>query len=239
MLLLKVFAAFCAAEKTLEKKPLWGFGFGVVDPFSGVGVNGADVIFDNLLGPNGPNADEVDRTLRCEIMFPEGDVMTLGFDDDGSDDPRSRLLAKRGVLESVGVGGVFTIIGAVSPWGGVCGTALVSIGWTLFVPVRGRSGEEFNDGCGDCLSGNIAPILDATLPRLSAVFFSFCNCSTAAALRSGLGVGLGPRRAGLRASFNLRPGEGDRFCDPSVGVLRVVEEMSVGADSGEARLSDV
>lgn len=69
-----------------------------------------------------------------------------------------------------------------------------------------------------CFSGNIAPILDTTLPRLlSAELFSVCNCSTAAppALRSGLGVGIGiglvPRFPGLKASFNLRPGEGDRF----------------------------
>jgi hypothetical protein len=123
MLLLKVFAAFCAAEKTLEKKPPWGLG--VIEPFSGVGVSGAEVMFDNLLGPN---ADEVDRTLRCDIMFPEGEVMTFGFDAAGSDDPRSRLFANRGILESVGVGGVFTIIGAVSPSGGVCGLAVVSIG---------------------------------------------------------------------------------------------------------------
>jgi hypothetical protein len=120
--LLKVFAAFCAAEKTLEKKPLCVFG--VVDPFSGVGVNGAEVIFDNLLCPN----DVPDFTLRCDIMFPDGEVMTLGLDVTGSDDPRFRLSTKRGVLESVGVGGVFTIIGAVSLGGGVCGTAAVSIG---------------------------------------------------------------------------------------------------------------
>lgn len=95
-----------------------------MDPFSRVGVNGADVILDNLLGPN----DVPDFTLRCDIMFPDGDVMTFGLDVTGSDDPRSRLLAKRGVLESVGVGGVLTIIGAASLAGGVCGTALVSIG---------------------------------------------------------------------------------------------------------------
>lgn len=122
ILLLKVFAAFCAAENTLEKKPVWLFG--VVDPFSGVGVNGADVMFDNLLGPN----DVPDFTLRCDIMFPDGEVMTFGLDVTGSDDPRVRLSPKRGVLESVGVGGVFTIIGAVSPGGGVCGTAVVSMG---------------------------------------------------------------------------------------------------------------
>lgn len=70
MLLLKVLAAFCAAEKTEEKKPLPG----VVEPFSGVGVNGADIMLESLLGPKVPDPD---RTLRCDIMFPEGEVTTL------------------------------------------------------------------------------------------------------------------------------------------------------------------
>lgn len=58
MLLLKVFAAFCAAENTVEKKPP---DPGVIEPFSGVGVKGADVILDNLLGPR---VADPDRILR-------------------------------------------------------------------------------------------------------------------------------------------------------------------------------
>jgi hypothetical protein len=193
----------------------------VGNPFSGVGVNGADVMFESLLGPN---VVDPDFALRCDIIFPDAEVTTLGLDVTGSEEPRSRLFGKRGTLESVGVGGVFTIIGAISLEGGVRGAALVSIGWILAEAVRGRSGEELVEigSGGGCLSGNIAPILDATLPRLlSAEFFSFsfsfslsfCNCSSPAppAFRSGLGVGLVPRRPGLKASFNLRPGEGDRL----------------------------
>ena len=73
ILLLNVFAAFCAAEKTVEKNPPCWLGLG----FSGVGVNGADVIFDNLLGPR---VTDPDLTLRCDIMLPDGDVTTLGFE---------------------------------------------------------------------------------------------------------------------------------------------------------------
>jgi len=165
-------------------------------------------MLDNLLGPNA-NADDPDLTLRCDIIFPEGEVMTLGFVVMGSDEPRLRLSGNRGTLESVGVGGVLTIMGAMSPGGGVCGAACVSIGCGVFA-VRGRSGEEFVDGSGDCLSGNIAPILDATLPRLlSGMFFSFtCN---SAPPPSRLLLGLVARRPGRKASFNLLPGEGDRF----------------------------
>jgi hypothetical protein len=54
--------------------------------------------------------------------------MTFGFEETGSEAPRSRTDSKRGELVSVGVGGVFTIRGAMfSPGGGVCGEALVSI----------------------------------------------------------------------------------------------------------------
>lgn len=41
ILLLNVFAAFCAAEKTDEKNPDWPWP-GATAPFSGDGVNGAD-----------------------------------------------------------------------------------------------------------------------------------------------------------------------------------------------------
>lgn len=217
MLLLSVFAAFCAADRTLEKKPPWLL-LGVAEPFSGVGVRGADVIFDNLLGPKVADPDLI---LRCEIIFPDREVMTLGLElvALGSEAPRSRLFtAKRGDPGSVGVGGVFTIIGAGSTdpgggGGGVRGGGLsVTIGFGL--AVRGRSGDDEADP-GDDFSGKIEPSLDATLPRLlSAALFSFCNCSAPLppAWCSELGeVGLVPRFPGRKASFNLRPGDGERF----------------------------
>lgn len=127
----------------------------------------------------------------------------------GSEVPRSRFtFAKRGEPESVGVGGVATIMGAGSPGGGgggVDGALLVLMGDSF--PVRGRSGEDVTEFD---LSGKIPPSLEATLLRLlSAALLSFCNCSSPSP--SGLVLGLGPRLPGLRASFSLRPGEGDRF----------------------------
>jgi hypothetical protein len=54
--------------------------------------------------------------------------MTLEFEVAGSEDPRSRRVSKCGELCSVGVGGVFTIRGAVfSAGGGVCGEVFVSM----------------------------------------------------------------------------------------------------------------
>jgi len=195
----------------------------------------------------GPNVDP-DLIRRCDIMFPDGDVTTFGFKT-GSEEPRSRCVAgenSRGWL-SVGVGGVFTIVGAGSPGGGGGGVegTLVFKGRGVF-PVRGRSGEEFAESpdacCGDCviLSGNMDPILDATLPLLlsdGAFSFSLGNWSPPPLL-SGLDCGLGARFPGRSAFFNLRAGDGDRFWDESVGARRVFA-MNVGSDSEEARLSDL
>ena len=75
MLVVREFAAFCAAENTVLKKPV--LLDGVTDLFSGVGVRGADVMLESLLGPK---AVDVDLTRRCDIIFPEGDVMTFGLE---------------------------------------------------------------------------------------------------------------------------------------------------------------
>lgn len=102
--------------------------------------------------------------------------------------------------------------------------------------MRGRSGEFVTDtGRGDdCLSENIEPTLDATLPRLpSPPLPSFLRTPTPPGLRSGLRLGLDPRR-GLKTSFILPTGDGDRFCDPFVGVRRDLSN-SDGADSRAAR----
>jgi hypothetical protein len=215
MLVLRVFAAFWAAEKTDEKNPP---ALGVVEPFSGVGVNGADVIFDNLLGPS---AAELDLTRRCDIIFPEGEVTTFAFLAVGSEFTLSRPELNRFSPKSVGVGGVLTIVGALerSLGGGVCGVAFVSMDWGL--ECSGLSGDEFPElVCCPCLSN----ILDTTLPRL----LLFPRFSLDAApdplpptFRSGLPLGLAPRR-GLKASFNLPTGDGDRRCELSGGARRLL-----------------
>lgn len=104
--------------------------------------------------------------------------------------------------------------------------------------MRGRSGEFVADtGKGDdCLSENIEPTLDATLPRLpSPPPPSFLRTATPPGFRSGLRLGLDPRR-GLKTSFILPTGEGDRFWDPFVGARSDLSN-SDGADSEVARTS--
>ena len=84
ILFVNVFAAFCAAENTDEKKPVCCCVFpGVIDPFSGVGVRGADVILESLLGPIFPLASDPERMRRWEIIFPDGEVTTFGFEVTG------------------------------------------------------------------------------------------------------------------------------------------------------------
>lgn len=83
----------------------------------------------------------------------------------------------------------------------------------------------------------MAPILDATLPRLlsdEACSLSRCNCEALPPL-SGLDWGLSARFPGRNASFNLRAGDGDLCCDPSVGARS--EFFVCVAESGEARMS--
>lgn len=84
----------------MEKKPPW---LGDETPFSGIGVIGAVVIFESLLGPR--DADE-DLILRCEIIFPEGEVTTLESEEVGRACGEKRL-----EVWSVGVGGVLVIVG--------------------------------------------------------------------------------------------------------------------------------
>lgn len=194
------------------------------------------MIFESLLGPR---AAEFDLTLRCDIMFPEGDVTTLELDDGtGSELPLSRLEEKRPAWSSVGVGGVLTINGAVvSPEGGVCGLACVSMGWGTF-EFRGGSDEKLTGpNCWPCFSN----ILDTTLPRLLCPVLSFaCTGGTPtvpvsrSGLRLGLGSGLTPRRA-FSFSRNLPTGEGDRFWDLSLGA-RSLSEAEDEAESEAATM---
>jgi hypothetical protein len=65
-----------------------------------------------------------DLTRRCDIMFPEGDTTTLGFDcEETWRDPSFELAESVGddAFASVGVGGVTSVVGASTRFGGVAG----------------------------------------------------------------------------------------------------------------------
>ena len=109
--------------------------------------------------------------------------------------------------------------------------------------ICGLSGDDVVDGDlpgGKCLSERMEPTLTLMrLPRLESAPPSFVlNEDSAApafpALRSGLVLALDPR-LGLKTSFNLPTGDGDRFCR-SAGARRLFDETP-GFDSEEARLS--
>lgn len=108
----KLLAAFCATEKTFEKKLFPG-----VAGFSGVGVSGGKVVLDSLLGPMF-DADP-DRARRCDNVTPEGDAVVFGMDLREAGEPRPALPLRED--ESVGVGGVLTMTGPADSEGGVRG----------------------------------------------------------------------------------------------------------------------
>jgi hypothetical protein len=121
---LRVLAAFCAAENTDEKKPLGDWGETAVPPgvfaSSSVGVNGAETEFESLLG-----GFAAERARRCDIIFPEGETTTLDF---GCEEPWLELaveLAGEAGLASVGVGGVTSVVGASTVFGGVAGSCVM------------------------------------------------------------------------------------------------------------------
>ena len=126
MVVLKVFAAFWAAEKTDEKKPLGDWGGYAVPPgvfaSSMCGVSGAVMEFESLLG-----GFVAERTRRCDIMFPEGDTTTFGFDWDVpcfAPDLKLNVDPVGEGFPSVGVGGVTNVVGVSPALGGVAGIGI-------------------------------------------------------------------------------------------------------------------
>jgi hypothetical protein len=118
-------AAFWAAENTDEKNPLAGRAVppGVLIS-SSVGVRGADMELESLLG-----GFVAERTRLCDIMFPEGDTTTFGFDCDGvCFVPVFEFAVEPvgdGGFASVGVGGVTKVVGASTTFGGVTGVKVM------------------------------------------------------------------------------------------------------------------
>ena len=86
IVLVRVLVMFCAAEKTEEKKPppaepdddVRAVPPGVLLS-SAIGVIGAGMACDNLLGIIEP---ESDRTRRCDIIFPEADTVMFEFTEE-------------------------------------------------------------------------------------------------------------------------------------------------------------
>ena len=136
MVLLRVLAVFCTAE-IIDVKKLDAELPGVVGMVSGVGVRGALVMVESLLGPM--LADR-DRPRRCAIIVPFGDALNSGAAGAGAavaglSVPCFCRLNPSAKSRSVGVGGVFTMVGVpASPLGGVRGGVEVSI----FCPLERR-----------------------------------------------------------------------------------------------------
>ena len=66
-----------------------------------------------------------ERTRLCDIMFPEGETVTLGFDCEVLCFTLSLELVENvgeDAFPSVGVGGVMKVVGASARFGGVAGS---------------------------------------------------------------------------------------------------------------------
>lgn len=85
-----------------------------------MGVSGADMEFESLLG-----GLVAERARRCDIMFPEGETITFGFDCEEPCFVTDFELAVDPVgdagFASVGVGGVTRVVGVSTRFGGVAG----------------------------------------------------------------------------------------------------------------------
>jgi hypothetical protein len=143
MVVLNVVAAFWAAENTEEKKPLGDWEATAVPPgvltSSIVGVNGAEIEFESLLG-----GFVEERARRCDIIFPDGETTTLGFDCVApcfalAFELLVELAGDAGGFASVGVGGVTSVVGASARFGGVAGICVI----ILFGAVEGRFGVDW------------------------------------------------------------------------------------------------
>lgn len=232
-LLLNVFAAFWAAEIIDEKKPLFVGG----GPFSGVGVKGASVKLESLLGPM--LFPEPDLMRRCDLELPDGDTVMLGMVG------RSVLPARpldpwRACVRPGGVGGVLTMAGAAwSPEGGVRGGAGISPGVLPF-RLDGLSEEATSGSLG--LKGAKGVVLEgsaATSTSASASWVVESEWSDFWLFTLGLALGL---RLARKTPLNLSAGDLERpvdwFDGGSKAVLLVDSRRGAESVVLSPRLSD-
>jgi hypothetical protein len=174
---------------------------------SGWGVNGTVMDWDSLLGGL---VDE--RTRLCEIMFPDGDTVTLelGCDVLGAA-PSFELVESVGetAFPSVGVGGVMNVVGASTRLGGVAGICVMM-----------RLGAVERGDVVDCAKSPV-PICggeawNGSSRTLVSRFFPPNSVPSPPPLVLGLALSAPPTvlgdvdlRLGVNASFNLPTGDGE------------------------------
>jgi hypothetical protein len=148
-----------------------------------------------------------DLTRRCDIMFPEGDTTTLGFDcEETWRDPSFELAESVGddAFASVGVGGVTSVVGASTRFGGVAG---------IWVMIR-LGANDRNDvvdfvSYSVCICGGDA--CEASFGILASRFFPPKSAPNLPSTSSRV-FGAVALRTGANASFSLPTGDGDVPC---------------------------
>jgi hypothetical protein len=174
---------------------------------SGWGVSGTEIDWDSLLG-----GFVAERTRLCDIMFPDGDTVTLGLGCDAfCFAPSLELVECVGETgcPSVGVGGVTNVVGASTRFGGVAGI------WVMM-----RFGAVERRDVVDCAKSPV-PICggeawNASSRTLVSRFFPPNSVPNPPPLVLGLGLSAPPTvlgdvdlRLGVKASFSLPTGDGE------------------------------
>jgi hypothetical protein len=231
-----------------EKNPEAALAEGELSgPFSGVGVKGASVMLESLLGPALPALP-----LRWEIILPSETPPFALAGEPPAASVEVRLLGDDWLLgweRSVGAGGVLTMIGAgFSPEGGVCGGREVSILPVLGGLDRRRSetlsfGTFGSSGDGSSLAGQAAADTSAALARpllAAATGGADLWLSSPVGFLSGLGLPLSRLLRLVKLFFdlntwrNLPTGEGDLLASFPGGARPVLLRLRRESESRES-----
>jgi hypothetical protein len=231
--LVKVFAAFCAAETQDAKNPLLGVTFRDSDFAEGVlassivGVRGAERAFDSLLG--WCSEAESERMRRWDIILPDGLTKI----------PLASFLAAEvsgarvgdfgvGARESTGVGGVTVVSGAFDPVpGGVVGRSLALSEGRLGLEIFGRSGGSVGV---PAKVGEEARLVVCVCGRASSALTSAVSASApspCSGCRSGLVPGLLLDFPDCSAFLSFRVGE-----MPRIGLLMLFLRLGSNCEGG-------
>lgn len=169
-------------------------------------MSGAVIELESLLG-----GLVAERTRLCDIMFPDEETVTLGFDCDVPCFALSLELVENVgdvAFPSVGVGGVMKVVGASARFGDVvCRAVMIRLGAVerrdvvdcVCSPVWICGGEAWN-GSSKTRVSRFFPPNSAPNPPLEL---------GRAPSKSPPVLGEGDRRLGANASFSLPTGDGD------------------------------
>lgn len=155
-----------------------------------------------------------DRARLCDIIFPEGETTTLGFAVCTPFLAFDADPAGEAGFASVGVGGVTSVVGASTKFGGVAGSSVtMSLGVMTGREEEGRTSFAAGSGGGDACKGESSTVMLVSrflLPKNVPKPLLVLGRGLSAVSTTDFWV---KERfvVGVKASFSLRPGEVPRL----------------------------